>query len=206
MMDLNERFQTVLEDEPPLGFDPDQLVDGLRRDDRRRRVVIAAGLLSAVAVVAVGAGVLQTSDAERRPAQPADQPSTPNTPPESFSFTATGLDSRVGGEQEVNADPAVFELFGQGTPALSGDAEHRVDSFVVDSYPGDRGTLQIRRGTEVLFEVALGQHDNYAAELMEPWIFPPDQPPLVAVSCQQSGRPDRGCEAGVTFEGQAITR
>jgi len=204
-MDLNERFRTVLEDEPPLGFDPDQLVDGLRRDVRRRRVVLAAGLLSAVAVVAVSAGVLRNNDAEEGP---ADRPAPPTTPSESFSFTSTVLDSRVGGEQEVTADPAVFELFGQGSPVLSGDAEHVVESFVVDSYPGDRGKLQIRRGDEVLFEVELGNHDGYAMDFKftEPWIFPPDQPPLVALSCQQSGRPDHGCEAGVTFEGSAITR
>ncbi len=200
---LTERFRTVLEDEPPLGFDPDQLVDDQRRARRRHAAAVGSGVSAAVAVVAVVAvGLVGGGRQEStRPAADHDRRSAVPTAP---TFEIVSFDSRIGGTQEVTPDPSVYEVTGKGSPPIRSERVD-VDSFLVDSYPGDRGMLEIRRGDEVLFQVALGNHDSYAMQLQQPWSFTPEAPLRVAISCHEAGAPGGTCEAGVTFSGIVLT-
>lgn len=199
---LTERFHTVLEDEPPLGFDPDELVDEQRRGRRRQAALAGAVVTAAAAVVAVGVVGL-SSDERLGPAQQTDPPVERSAVPADPDGQIVSFESRIGGTQEVTPDPAVYEVNGRLDPPPVLD-HVSIESFLVDSYPGDRGVLQIRRGDEVLFQVQLGDHDNYAMHLTEPWNFTPEEPLRVAVSCHQAGSPGGTCEAGVTFTGVAM--
>lgn len=198
---LSERFHTVLEDEPPLGFDPDQLVDDQRRNGRRHAALVGAVVSAAAAIVAVSVVGLAGGE-QRESAPPAD--GLRDTPPGPPTFEIVTFESRIGGTQEVTPDPTVFEVTGKGSPPI-GSERVNIDSFLVDSYPGDRGVLEIRRGDEVLHRVSLGNHDSYAGHLQEPWSFTPEAPLRVAISCHQAGAPGGTCEAGVTFSGVRMT-
>src|SRR5882757_826010 len=202
---LSERFHTVFEDEPPLGFDPDQLVDDQRRGRRRRHAAVVGAVLSVAAAAAVGVVALSGTEQREplRPAEPTAEPG-PSTDPSAGTITFETFEARLGGTQEVTPDPSVYEVTPPNDPRLPGQRLD-IDSFLVDSYPGDRGVLQIRRGDEVLFEVALGDHDKYAMQLAQPWQFTSEAPLQLAVSCHVAGAPGATCEAGVTFVGSAIT-
>src|SRR5262245_34221227 len=60
---LGDRMRAVLADEPPLGFDPDELVDRAGRSRRQRRTTVAAA--GAVLVVAVSAVVATSGGGDR---------------------------------------------------------------------------------------------------------------------------------------------
>lgn len=55
---LEDRMRAALAGEPPLGFDPDEVVDRAVRHTRRRTAILTLGATAAVVVLAVGAAVV----------------------------------------------------------------------------------------------------------------------------------------------------
>lgn len=82
---IEDRLRAAVADEPPLGFDPDELVDRAVRLRRRRRSVLASvGATSAIALVAVAVVVTGRTDQSQVAA------TSPQPPPSATSSTAGG--------------------------------------------------------------------------------------------------------------------
>jgi hypothetical protein len=76
---LEDSMHAALAGEPPLGFDPDEVVDrAARRQRQRRSAFVTAGAAAAVLAIAVAA-VVATSDHDRTPR--IGTPPTATTPP-----------------------------------------------------------------------------------------------------------------------------
>jgi hypothetical protein len=193
---LAERFRAAVDDEPPFELDPDELVDRLLRS-RRRRLGLATALgVVVVATIAVG-GAAVSGAAGGAPVggAAAGQPTTPAAP-----ATATT-------PAEVTVAAAV--------PAGSVDvvAEQReqksvrsVSDFLVDAEPTDRGTLEIRRDDDVLFQADLAMLDAYVFRPVEPLLLKPGQRVLVAVTCARTLSRTGACHADVTFPVLVVAR
>lgn len=104
---IADRFRSAVLDEPPLGFNPDDVVDRAKRRQRHRRAVMATALATggvAVAAVAVfaastthqigtaGPGVATTSETKPSPSFPAGVPQ-----PKILDEVGALLDERVPG-------------------------------------------------------------------------------------------------------------
>lgn len=72
---LADRMRAVLADEPPLGFDPDEVVDRAVRLRRGRRSTVAAA--AAVLAIAVAAAVVTTRSEKGEVAVPPPRPDAP---------------------------------------------------------------------------------------------------------------------------------
>jgi hypothetical protein len=202
---LAERFRAVVGDEPPLGFDPDELVDGILRRRRRRQAVGAALGVALIATTAV-AGVAVFADGAPRPATPPPTLSTAplsTAPPSDPGVDFTSADFHVRADAAL-APAGQFQVF----PERGGGDNLRrtVDDFLISTEDGDDGTLQIRRDDEVLFEITLGEATTMDYHLNDPFVFEPDQRAVVAVNCVRTAAADGVCRSGVTFSASVGTR
>lgn len=153
---LAERFRAVVDDEPPLALDPDELVDRLRRT-RRRRLGVAAtlGVVMATTVAVGGAAAA----GGLRP-------------------TAQAPEVTIAATVPAGAHDVVPEQREHG-------AVRFVRSFLVDAAPTDTGTLEIRRDDDVLFRAELAMLDAYDYRPIDPVVLKPGQRVLIAVSCRR---------------------
>lgn len=81
---LEERMHAALAGEPPLGFDPDELVDRAARRGRQRRATLAAAGAAATVLVLAVVGVVTTGDrgTERPDIGAPTATATPSTAPQ----------------------------------------------------------------------------------------------------------------------------
>ena len=82
---LADRMRAALADEPPLGFDPDELADRAGALRRRRRSAFAVGGATAAVLAVAVTAVVATGDREPEigsqvPTATSPAPSTPSTP------------------------------------------------------------------------------------------------------------------------------
>jgi hypothetical protein len=79
---LADRFRAAVADEPPMGFDPDDLVDRAARTHRRRSAVLAASAAAALVVLATVAviQIVRADDQAGGFGSPATQPTKPACP------------------------------------------------------------------------------------------------------------------------------
>jgi hypothetical protein len=196
---LAERFKAVVGDEPPLGFDPDALVDGLLRRRRHRQAIGAALGVALIATTAV-AGVAMFGGGAQRPASPL--PTLVTLPPTSMGMDLTVADFHIGADAAV-APVGQFQVFAERT---GGDLRRRISDFLISVEEGDKGTLQVRRDDEVLFESTLEDALTMDYHFMDPFVFEKGQRAVVAVNCVATAAADGVCRSGVTFSASVGTR
>jgi hypothetical protein len=109
---LADEFRDAFADEPPLGFDPDEVVTRLIQR-RRRRLRVAAAAAGVVAVAAVGVGV--PAALSHRALTPAAGPSAtstahPTSPPATSLVTWQSIPTAAPSEAELQAaEPIVVQ-------------------------------------------------------------------------------------------------
>jgi hypothetical protein len=108
----------------------------------------------------------------------------------------------------IRADAAMapagqFQVFAERG---SGDVRRSVDDFLVSVEDGDEGTLQIRRGDEVLFEITLEGALTMNYHFIDPFVFEKGERAVVAVNCVRTAAADGVCRSGVTFSASVGTR
>ncbi|WP_158885237.1 hypothetical protein [Amycolatopsis anabasis] len=75
-----------------------------------------------------------------------------------------------------------------------------VTDLLFQNPAGDGGRLQLKRGNDVLLEVGLNNIRDLDYHLVEPFIFPPGSPPVIAVNCQSAST--GSCTPAVSFTGR----
>lgn len=187
---LEERFRAVVDDEPPLALDPDELVDRLLRTRRRRQGMATALGVVVIATVAVG-GVAAAGD-QRATQPPAAQPAVATPPPAPSDVTIAA--TVPAGGHDVVAEQRKHE------------SVRSVADFLVDATPTDQGMLEIRRDGDVLFQADLAMLDAYDFRPAEPVVLKPGQRVLVAVTCKRTASRAGGCHVDVTFSVVVVAR
>lgn len=198
---LAERFRAVVDEEPPLALDPDELVDRLLRTRRRRQGMATALSVVVIATIAVG-GVAAAGGQRAAPPLPtvtrlpvATQPTVevqPSAPPASADVTIAA--TVPAGGYDIVAEQRKYE------------SVRSVAGFLVDAVPTDKGTLEIRRDGDVLFQADLAKLDAYAFRPAEPVVLKPGQRVLVAVTCHRTVSRAGGCHVDVTFSVRVVAR
>jgi hypothetical protein len=187
---LTERFRAVVDDEPPLAVDPDELVDRLLRRRRRRLGVATALGVVVVATIAVGgAAVSGAAAGDQRAASPSPAPVTVAPPPD-----VTIAASVPAGSYDVVAEQR------------KQDSLRSVSEFLVDAVPTDLGMLEIMRDGDVLFQADLAKVDAYVFRPVEPVLLKPGQRVLVAVQCKRTLARAGECHVDVTFSVVVVAR
>ena len=79
------------------------------------------------------------------------------------------------------------------------DSVRSVSDFLVDAVPTDRGTLEIRRDGDVLFQGDLAKLDAHVFRPRKPVVLEPGQRVLVAVTCDRTLSRGGTCLVDVTF-------
>lgn len=168
-----DRFQEAVADEPPLGFDPDDVIDRAIKRGRRRKVVwavAAATVVEAVVVWAVaatpGADTSQTAAARPAPAPaPVVQPPSP-------TFELTGFERTLTLDNPTDLRPAGSELMFKDLRVRNPD--------------GDSGTLRLKKGNDVAFEISLANFRDYDMHYVEPVTAAAGVPVTLTVDCTAS--------------------
>jgi hypothetical protein len=186
---LAERFRAAVDDEPPFVMEPDELVDRLLRRRRRRLGMATALGVVVVATIAVGGAVVGGASVGQRAAAP---PPAPATVPASADVTIAA--TVPAGDYDIVAEQRTQE------------SVRSVSDFLVDAVPTDRGTLEIWRDGDVLFQAELAKLDAYVFRPAEPVLLKPGQRVLVAVRCARTLSRAGECQVDVTFHVLVVAR
>jgi hypothetical protein len=201
---LAERFRAAVDDEPPLGFDPDEFVDRLFRRRRRRQALGSALGVVAVATAAV-AGVTTFGNRDGDPAPPsygvAAPPTVTSTPPP--KVTEPSLT-----DENVNAvTPAAprgkFTLF--PVPGRT-DVDRYLYHVTIRTKGRAEGLVQVRIDDVVNVEEELSPADTRELHFDAPIPVPAGANVAVAISCGKSAADDGLCRAGVSFQFGVVDR
>ena len=193
---LADGFQAVLADEPPMGFDPDRVIDRAIKRRRRRRIVWVAGcatLIEAAVVWAMvglpGSGAPASQDSGAGQVDGFGQPPVPNpTPPGSKTYTMTMFN------QVLNLD--------QPTVRRPADALLRMTDLLVRNPDGDSGTIQLKRADEVVFEAGLQNFHDFDMHYTNAVEAGPGVPVTMVVRCTASPHECAGVSLAVS--GQTV--
>lgn len=115
------------------------------------------------------------------------------------------VDFRVTTNAEAQNDPEEFETFNTPDGAIPADKTLVITDIILQNPRGDAGTLQIKRGDDVLYETGLANFRDLDFHFLEPLVFSPDKPLTVDVSCQLPGAPEPAtgeCRPSVSFSGR----
>ena len=183
-----DRFRDAVADEPPLGFDPDDVIDRAIKRGRRRKVVWAVAAATMVEAAAVwtlaghpGGG---SSDGGLGPA------ARPNpTPALQTTFRLSLFEERLTVDIPVLVRPDQTEV--------------RINGLVVDNPNGDDGSVRLMRGNEVLEDISLhSMTKTTRGPEPEPKIAEPGVPVTLTVICTSSANGCRG--VSVTVSGYLV--
>jgi hypothetical protein len=172
---IADRFRTAVLDEPPLGFDPDEVVDRAKRRQRHRRAIGASALatigvaLAAVAVFAAsggtqlgGVGTPGSSESVTpttpppRPTRPVEKEGVaPSTPPQTFP----GSDAAVAHLSQ--AIPAVLAEKVTGLKFTKPDG----DTLMVDAARRGIGGAYLATGTKHRYVSVFVSHNKNTLDL-----------------------------------------
>ena len=193
-----DRFRDAVTDEPPLGFDPDDVIDRAIKRTRRRRVVWGVAAATMVEAVAVWALASTPGSAGHDQVQAGGQPSgSAPAPAEASPSPAPGFTFRM------TAFEATLTL---DNPLAVRAAEEELDvhELVVLNPDGDDGSIQLKRADGVMEEISLHSMSRYNSKYPQPLTAEPGVPVTLAVNCSQSAHQCRG--VSVTVSGYTIVR
>lgn len=185
---LAERFRAVVGDEPPLGIHPDELVDRLLRQRRRRQAI---GVM-AVATAAV-AGVTTFGGSQRTDPTPTYRVAAPPTatPPPRPALNDESVDAVAG--VLPGGKFLTFPVPGRR------DVDRFLHHLTVATSGLDKGMLQVRQDDRVFLEVPPGAAEKRDFDYDAPIAVPAGHEVTVAVNCVRTSAADGLCRAGVTF-------
>lgn len=115
------------------------------------------------------------------------------------------VDFRITADADPTTDAEDFESFKTPDGVIPADKTLVVTDIILQNPRGDAGTLQIKRGDDVLYETGLANFRDLDFHFLEPLVFSPDKPLTVDVSCQLPGgaSPATGtCRPSVSFSGR----
>jgi hypothetical protein len=115
------------------------------------------------------------------------------------------VDFRITTDAEAQNDPEEFDTFKTPENSIPADKTLVITDIILQNPRGDAGTLQIKRGDDVLYETGLANFRDLDFHFLEPLVFSPDKPLTIDVSCQLPGAPepaDGQCRPSVSFSGR----
>ena len=183
-----DRFREAVAGEPPLGFDPDDVVDRAIKQGRRRKVVwaVAAATCVEAAVVWAMSGIPGGSGGG------SVAPAARKTPPSTYNLELTGF-------EEVLSTSRPLLLPRVDPP------EVMISKLVVRNPNGDDGSVQLKRGNEVLEDISLHNMTEYTAgENPNPKRAEAGVPVTLTVNCTHSANSCGGVT--VTVSGSIVQR
>jgi hypothetical protein len=189
---IADRFRQAVLDEPPLGFDPDEVVDRARQRQRHRRAVGASALatvgvaLAAVAVFAAsGGGGAQLDVGAPGPsgsvAPPAVTPHEKVEPPPSAAPTFTGSDAVV-----AKLSQTISTVLAEKVPALRFTEPDGGTLMVVEGHRGLGGAYRAD-GTKHRYVSVFAYHEKDSLDLAGDVAAGGGWGPLVSDEVRQDG-------------------
>jgi hypothetical protein len=160
--------------------------------------------------------VKSQASAAAKTAQDAQQAVTGSAGKPKPSATAPAKPGSGADGTLANADPATaidFRLAAKAAPVTDGtftlvpyqQAKSKllwVTDIVLENPRGDLGTLEVRRGTDVLLELGLNNFRDQDLHFMQPLRFAADKPLTLAVNCINAGA--TACTPAAYFAGQLV--
>jgi hypothetical protein len=182
-----DRFQEAVANEPPLGFDPDDVIDRAIKRSRRRKVVWAVAAATVVEAAVVWA--IPGGGSGGGAIEPAARP-TP--PPGQQTITLTGFEEALSSSRPLllpRVDPP----------------ELMIRQIVVRNPAMDDGSIQLKRGNEVLEEISLHRMTEYTTgDDTKPLMVPGGEAVTLTVNCTGSAN---ACQSvTVTVSGTIVER
>ncbi|TDV46171.1 hypothetical protein [Actinophytocola oryzae] len=119
--------------------------------------------------------------------------------------TGQAVDFRITTDADARPDPEEFDAFDVPEGAIPADKTLVITDIILQNPRGDAGTLQIKRGDDVLYETGLANFRDLDFHFLEPLVFSPDKPLTIDVSCQLPGAPEPAtgkCRPSVSFSGR----
>lgn len=115
------------------------------------------------------------------------------------------VDFRITAAADAQPDPEQFDSFKTPDGSIPADKTLVVTDIILQNPRGDAGTLQIKRGNDVLYETGLANFRDLDFHFLEPLVFSPDKKLTIQVSCQLPGAPEPAtgkCHPSVSFSGR----
>jgi hypothetical protein len=115
------------------------------------------------------------------------------------------VDFRITTDADAQNDPDEFDKFDAPDGVVPADKTLVITDIILQNPRGDAGTLQIKRGDDVLYETGLANFRDLDFHFLEPLVFSPDKPLTIDVSCQLPGAPEPAtgkCRPSVSFSGR----
>jgi hypothetical protein len=173
---VTDRFRDAVVDEPPLGFDPDDVIDRAIKRTGRRKVVLAVAAATMVEAVAVWAfSGTSGGDGQVRAARPAPAPvpaPDPAPAPPTVSGTLTAFEQVLTVSDAMLAEPANATVY--------------VHNLVVHNPDGAQGTAQLKRTNGAVFEISIDSFRDYDMHFNEPIVAYSSMPLSFNTICHPS--------------------
>jgi hypothetical protein len=176
-----DRFQDAVANEPPLGFDPDDVIDRAIKRGRRRKVVWAVA-----AATAVEAAVVWTL--ATMPRGSGDEVTAGGHNPGPMLDVASAQPTYAYDGTTYFADLTPDR---PQAPLRSGRSLF-INAFTITNVDRDRGSIQLKLGDQVLYEVPLDGSGYYNRILDHGFTADDGVPVSLVTRCESSARGCRG--------------
>jgi hypothetical protein len=175
---MTDRFREAVADEPPLGFDPDEVIDRAIKRGRRRTVVVAVA--AATCVEAVAAWALASL-----PGGGSDQMAAGGGNPGPARGAASA-------EPTYPYPGAMFYFdLSRDRPVVVARSSVWISAVTITNVDRDRGSVQLKRADVVLYEFPLDDN-GYNNKILEyGFVGYVGVPVSLVVHCESSAR---GCQ------------
>ena len=182
-----DRMRAAVEGEPPLGFDPDEVIDQAIKQRRRRRVVtsvVLAMVVEALVVIALasvpGGGTEQVQAGGPGPGLLQEIASAQP----SARFEGTAYEEALSLDRPLAHPPGGQSLW--------------VNELAISNPDGERGVLLLMRGQQSMLEVALDGSGDQGRQLDPAFEAEPGIPVTIVLNCPVTKHGCRGVTVKIT--------